>query len=456
MGCRTAGIRLGDLHRRPINAAAPATKEDEHVRIAVVGTGIAGLTCVELLRRRHDVTVFEADTRPGGHTNTVAVSLPDADLQVDTGFLVYTERAYPLLTRLFRRLGTPTQPADMSFSVRDETTGVEWRGTSPATVFAQPANAARPAFWRMLVDVARFNRACRSVLERGSEPDGLVLRELVARGRWSAEFVDGYLVPIGSSIWSADPGRFLDMPVATFAAFFDRHGLLRFGDQAPWRTVTGGARRYVDAILAAPQAEGRLHLGTPVVKLRRDGDQVELLTGAGAARFDHVVVAAHADQALGMLGDPTTAERDVLGALRYQANRAVLHTDASLLPRRKRARASWNYHVLADRPPAATLTYDITRLQQLPTATPVLVTLNREDAIDPATVLAAFDYAHPVCDAAAVAARRRHAELNDAGAATGDDRGRVWYCGAYWGDGFHEDGARSAVAVCRRLGGEEL
>lgn len=427
------------------------------MRIAVIGTGIAGTTCVELLRPYHDVVVFEAEDRPGGHTNTVDVPVPEGRVAADTGFLVYTERAYPLLTRLFARLHVPTQPADMSFSVRDEVTGREWRGTSAATVFAQPANALRPAFWRMLVDIARFNRgAVRLLGDGGGTGDGTdgspTLRQLLAAGRWSPSFVDGYLVPIGSAIWSADPHTFLDMPARTFAAFFDRHGLLRFGDQAEWRTVTGGARRYVDAVLGPLTAEGRLHLAAPVRRLWRTPTGVELAVGArggdGMCTVDQVVVATHSDQALALLGDPDPLEAKVLGSVRYQPNRAVLHTDDRLLPRRRRARASWNYHLTADAPRQATVTYDVSRLQRLPTSTPVLVTLNREDAVDPEKVVAAFDYAHPVVDAQAVDARSRYDEVNG--------RRRTWFCGAYWGDGFHEDGVASAAAVCRQLGGDRL
>jgi predicted NAD/FAD-binding protein len=429
------------------------------VRIAVVGTGIAGVTCVELLRRRHDVTVFEAEGRPGGHTHTVTVEVPEGPVPVDTGFLVYTERAYPYLTRLFARLQIPTQPADMSFSVSDEVTGIEWRGTSPATVFAQPRNLLRPGFWRMLVDIGRFNRAGRRLLaqleareasEAGGpgDPFGPTLAEFLATGHWSPGFVERYLVPIGSAIWSADPAHFLEMPTGTFAAFFARHGLLRFGDQAAWRTVTGGARRYVDAVLGPLERQGRLHLGCPVRAVRSTASGVELSTPKGPAHFDQVVVACHGEDALALLADASEDERQVLAAMRYQPNEALLHTDRRLLPRARRAWASWNYHRLADPPEAPTLTYDITRLQSLPTAERLLVTLNRSDAVDPARVLRRLHYAHPVVDRAQVAARAWQDRLNG--------RRGVWFCGAYWGDGFHEDGVRSALAVTRRLGGEEL
>jgi predicted NAD/FAD-binding protein len=421
------------------------------VDIAVVGTGIAGLTCVELLRRDHHVVVFEADDRPGGHTHTVDVDLPEGRLAVDTGFLVYTERAYPLLTRLFARLGTPTQPADMSFSVSDELTGVQWRGTSPATVLAQPANALRPEFWRMLVDVTRFQRFGQRLLADGSD-DLTPLRELVADRRWSAAMVEGFLLPFASAIWSADPADVLEMPARTLFRFMDRHGMLRLGDQPPWRTVTGGARRYVDAILEPLAASGDLHLGHRVTRLARTGSGVEVTAEAAGRRVeahvDQVVVAVHSDQALGMLEDPDPLEAKVLGATRYQTNRALLHTDHRLLPSARRARASWNYHRLAAAVPRATVTYDIRRLQSLPTATDVLVTLNRPDAVDPATVLRHLTFDHPIIDAASVAARSLQDQLNG--------RRRTWFCGAYFGDGFHEDGVRSAVAVCRRLAGAEL
>lgn len=420
--------------------------------IAVIGTGIAGLTCVELLRQHHRVVVFEADERPGGHTHTVDVSLPDGDLAVDTGFLVYTERAYPLLTRLFSRLAIATQPADMSFSVSDEVTGVEWRGTSPATVLAQPSNALRPAFWRMLVDVVRFQRTGQRMLRHRQDDELTTVRRLLAGGRWSTDMVEGFLLPFGSAIWSADPDDFLEMPAQTLMAFLDRHGMLRLGDQPQWRTVTGGARRYVDAILAPVALAGDLHLGHRVTQVARSPDGATLTVEAGGRRHqvhaDEVIIATHSDQALAMLVDPDPLEAKALGATRYQPNRALLHTDARMLPAARRARASWNYHRLADPPGQATVTYDIGRLQSLPTTTPVLVTLNRESAVDPAAVLRPLTFAHPVIDAASVAARSLHDQVNG--------RRRTWFCGAYWGDGFHEDGARSAVAVCRRLGGDSL
>jgi uncharacterized protein len=413
------------------------------MRIAIIGSGISGLVCAHLLRQRHEVVLYEADRRPGGHSHTHRVELPDATVDVDTGFLVYNERTYPLFCQLLDRLGVATQASDMSFGVADERTGLEWRATSPSTVFAQRRNVARPAFWRMLADIGRFNQLARGLL-REPPPDSVTLEDVLAPHRWASGFRDWYLVPLGSSIWSAAPTTFTRIPAATFALFFERHGLLRLRDQPRWRTVTGGSQSYVQAILRPLLAQGRVRLGNPIDKVRRQVGGVELVGPGGAESFDHVVVATHSDQALRMLSDPDRVERAVLGAIRYQPNRATLHTDTRLLPRHRRAWASWNYHRLHADADRATLTYHVNRLQGIATATPVLVTLNQDEAIDPDRVLARMDYAHPVLDPVAIGAQRRHGEINGAR--------RTWFCGAYWGYGFHEDGVRSAVETCRALG----
>jgi predicted NAD/FAD-binding protein len=415
------------------------------MRIAIVGTGVSGLVCAHLLRRDHQVVVFESDDRPGGHAHTVRVDLPDETHQVDTGFLVYNEANYPGLVRLFDQLGVATKPSDMSFGVSDEVSGIEWRGTSVGTVFAQRRNAVRPSFLRMLADVARFNKAARGLLDSPVDL-GYSLRDLLDGGRWSRQFVEWYLIPMGSSIWSADPATFLDMPAATFARFFHNHGLLTYGDQPAWRTVDGGSRRYVDAVLA-PLGDA-VRLSCPVDKVLRREDGVEIHSEAGPERFDQVILATHSDQALSLLSDPSPDERQVLGALRYQPNLATLHTDARLLPRNRRAWASWNYHRLAEQPDRSTLTYRLASLQGIESDHELLVTLNRDDVIDEDKVLARFEYAHPVFDGPAVAAQRRHQELNG--------QRRTWFCGAYWGYGFHEDGVASARTVCRQLAGVDL
>ncbi len=415
------------------------------MKIAIVGTGVSGLVSAHLLARRHDVTVFEADDRPGGHAHTVTVDRPDGSHDVDTGFLVYNERNYPGLIKLFADLGVATKPSDMSFGVSDEPSGIEWKGTSIDTMFAQRRNLVRPSFLRMLADVGRFNRMVRDLLDR-SEGAGLSLGDLLEGRHWSPQFLDWYLLPMGSAIWSADPSTYFDMPALMFARFFANHGLLELGNQPDWRTVVGGAKRYVDAILG-PLGQS-VRLDEPVTKITRGVDEVEVHTAHGPEHFDQLVVATHSDQALELLSDPSPVEREVLGAIRYRPNRATLHTDVSLLPATRRAWASWNYHRLTDHPGGATLTYRLRSLQGIDSVDELLVTLNRDDAIDPAKVLRTFDYAHPEFDVAAMAAQQRQEELNGVQ--------RTWFCGAYWGNGFHEDGVQSARVVCRRLAGEDL
>jgi uncharacterized protein len=415
------------------------------MRIAIVGTGVSGLVCAHLLSRLHDVTLFEADDRPGGHANTVTVDLADGSYDVDTGFLVYNERNYPGLVKLFADLAVATKPSDMSFGVSDEVTGLEWKGSSFDTVFAQRRNLVRPTFLRMLADIVRFNRMARSLLE--APHDAIIsLGDLLDRGRWSSQFLNWYLVPMGSSIWSAEPSTLLDMPALAFARFFANHGLLEYGNQPDWRTVDGGSRNYVEAIVRPLGSAVRLD--DPVTKITRGDDEVEIHTAHGPEHFDQLVVATHSDQALDLLSDPSPLERDVLGAIRYQPNRATLHTDVSLLPTNPKAWASWNFHRLPDQPRGTTLTYRLRSLQGVASADELLVTLNRDDVIDPATVLGSFDYAHPVYDAAAVDAQQRQGELNGVQ--------RTWFCGAYWGSGFHEDGVQSARVVCRQLAGQDL
>jgi predicted NAD/FAD-binding protein len=415
------------------------------MRVAIVGTAVSGLVCAHLLSRSHDVTLFEADDRPGGHAHTVTVDLEDGSHDVDTGFLVYNKRNYPGLIKLFADLGVTTKPSDMSFGVSDEVSGLEWKGSSFDTVFAQRRNLVRPAFLRMLSDIVRFNRLATGLLDAPHDT-AVSLGDLLDRGRWSSQFLNWYLVPMGSSIWSADPSTFLEMPAVTFARFFANHGLLEYGNQPDWRTVDGGSKRYVDAILQPLGSSVRLD--DPVTKITRGEDEVEVHTVHGPEHFDQIVVATHSDQALELLSDPTPVEREVLGTIAYQPNRATLHTDVSLLPANRKAWASWNYHRLPDQPGQATLTYRLRSLQGIESAEELLITLNRDDAIDPAKVLRTFDYAHPVYDVAAIAAQQRQEEINGVQ--------RTWFCGAYWGYGFHEDGVESARVVCRRLADEDL
>ena len=410
-------------------------------RIAVIGSGVSGLVTAHLLHPHANITIFEADSKIGGHVNTVDVVERERTFGIDTGFIVYNERNYPRFTTLLDDLGVETQPSDMSFSVSSPRTGLEYAGTNFNTLLARRTNALRPSFVRMLVDVTRFNRAARELLS--CDDLSLTIAQFLDEGRYSRSFVDDYLVPLGASIWSANPKTFTEFPAAPLARFLDRHGLLSLGDRPRWRTVTGGARRYVDA-LVLPLGE-RVRTNCPVRSVVRDeyGVNVHSGTHPEGERFDRVIFATHADTALDLLERPSDDEARILGAMRFQRNRATLHTDASLLPRRARARASWNYLQTREVSSAPVLTYYANRLQGLVSTTDYCITLNADDAIDHSRVLASFDYTHPVFDEKALRAQRRHHEI--------DGRQRTHFVGAYWGYGFHEDGAQSAHRVASRV-----
>jgi predicted NAD/FAD-binding protein len=407
------------------------------MRIAVVGAGVSGLVVARALAPLHDVTVFEANDWIGGHVHTVRVEQGGRSWDVDTAFVVYDPGTYPAFTALLAELGVATQPSEMSFSVRCPAAGVEYGGGSLGALLAQPANLVRPGFHRFARDVLRFNRSATALEDETSTVGTYVRTE-----GYSDEFRDWYLVPLLAAIWSARPAQVLDMPARSIVRFFAHHGLLQVRGQPEWRTICGGASRYVDA-LAAPFRD-RVRTRCPVSSIRRRPDHVEVtLRGAAPERFDRVVVAVHGSEALAMLADPTDVERAVLGAFAEQENDAALHTDASLLPVARRAWSSWNVHLDAHTDRVA-MTYDMSRLQRLASPEPFCVTLNASDAIDPARVLGRFVYRHPVYTREAAAAQRRHADVS------GVDR--TYFCGAYWGYGFHEDGVASARAVCRQLG----
>jgi predicted NAD/FAD-binding protein len=437
------------------------SRQPERLRIAVIGTGVSGLVCAHELHRRHDVTVLEADARVGGHANTVDVDLDGEHHAVDTGFIVYNERNYPGFVSLLRELGVATQATEMSFGVSDARSGLEFRASNLNSLFAQRRNIVSPSFLRLLTEIVRFNRAARRLVEHeprwggvdrlgaphGEAVDEESLAEFVARGGYSEAFVRDFLVPFGASIWSADPETFTRFPVRGYARFMHNHGLLEITGRPQWRTITGGSRRYIEALIA-PFAD-RIRLSSPVHKIVSRGrshgqPQVEVLTERGPETFDRVIIAAHSDQALRMLGDATPGERSILGAIGYQSNVATLHTDERMLPTNRRARASWNYAVGAqDR--SATVTYWMNRLQSIESRRPLLLTLNRRDAIDDQRVLVELEYDHPVFDAAAISAQRRRHEIQG-------HRG-IYFAGAYWGYGFHEDGVQSAREVVHAIGG---
>jgi uncharacterized protein len=409
-------------------------------RVAVVGAGVAGLVAArEVDRAGHDVRVFEAAPRLGGHVNTIDVPSGERTYAVDTGFIVYNDRNYPNFERLLGELGIEGQPSGMSFSVADGAGEFEW-STRPLGVFARGSHLVDPRFHRMLIELVRFFREARELVGTGAA--GPSVEEFLASRGYSRYFVDRLIGPQVAAVWSADPAHLASFPAGFLAEFLDNHGALQLFGRPRWRTIPGGARRYVDA-LVAPFAD-RVHAGVPVRAIRREADGVLVAHDAGADRFDEVVIATHSDQALAMLADPGRAEREVLGAIPYQPNEAVLHTDTSLMPRRRAAWASWNFH-LADDPGGRTnVTYDMNRLQSLASPDRFLVTLNRREAIEPEKVIETIPYAHPVYTAEGVAAQARWEEISG--------RNRTHYCGAYWRWGFHEDGVWSALRVCERLG----
>jgi uncharacterized protein len=411
------------------------------VRIAVVGAGISGLAAAHLLHREHEIVVYEANGHAGGHANTVRIDTEHETHHVDTGFIVMNDRNYPNFTRLLARLGVATQPTHMSFSVKSEREDFEFAGT-PRGVFCQPGNLCSPRFHRMIADLLRFNRELRRMLVEEATEESLA--DFLQRRRFSRVFVERLIVPQVSAVWSADPRQMHSFPVRFIAEFFSNHGMLGFRDRPRWSTVTGGSARYVDA-LCAPFSD-RIRLGTPVRSITRGADHVEIAAaGWQPERYDQVIIAAHSDQALAMLGDPSERESELLGAISYQPNEAVLHTDASLLPRRRAARSAWNFHLLEEPKPVSTVTYYMNHLQRLRADRDFCVTLNRSEAIDPRKVLRTISYSHPVYTPAALAAQSRHAAISGLA-------GRTHYCGAYWGAGFHEDGVVSAMRACEPFG----
>ena len=424
----------------------------QRLKLAIVGSGISGLAVAHTLQGQADITVFEAGDYFGGHTHTVDVTLPTPQglvtHGVDTGFLVFNERTYPQLIQLFAQLGVETAASDMSFSVMvpgvKNGRALEWSGTDLNSVFAQRSNLVNPRFWRMLADVVRFNAVCTRIAQEQRESAmQQALGDFLRQHRFSEPFRDWYLMPMLGCIWSCPTDQMLEFPVATMIRFCHNHGLIQVSNRPQWFSVVGGARQYVDKILAHVQDK---RLSTPVRLIERDAQGVRIVTDGHAERFDQVVLATHTDQALALLREPTPDERSVLGAIRYQQNHAVLHTDASVLPRNRAAWAAWNYERAASSERESSrvcLHYLINRLQRIPFEQPVVVSLNPLQAIDPATIVGAYDYAHPVFDMPAIEAQKRVPGLQG--------HQHTWYAGAWTGYGFHEDGLKSGLLVGQAL-----
>ena len=408
------------------------------MKVAIIGAGVAGLAAASRLHAEHDITVFESAGHIGGHTRTERIETPEGAFDVDTGFVVYNETTYPEFTRELARLGVSTRPTSMGFSVSDRVSGLEYGGESLDAVFAQRRNLVNPRFLRLLADISRFNRTAPALIE-GAYRDATLL-ELVEGERFSALFRDAYLLPMGAAIWSANEQAMAAFPAAFFVRFFRNHGLLEPpARQLRWRVVQGGSRRYVER-LVAPFAD-RIRLRTPVREVRRMPGGVRVAWDGDQSMFEEVVLAVHADQSLSLLAQPTPLERRVLSAFPYQVNDAVLHTDTRVLPRARRAWASWNHSQERGPGHPVSVTYDMSRLQGLTTRMPFLVTLNGEERIEPEAVIRRIRFEHPVFTRGSLAAQALHAEVSGAD--------RLHFCGAYWRNGFHEDGWVSGLSVAR-------
>lgn len=412
------------------------------MRIAIIGGGISGLVAAYHLQAAHDVTLFEANARVGGHTHTVDVEVGGMSHSVDMGFIVFNEATYPHFTRLLKEWGVPSQPTTMSFSVRCDQSGLEYRGADWNGLFAQRRNLFNPRFYRLLTDIPRFNRLAEETL--AADDHRQTVGQFFREHRFSTEFREQYFLPLGSAVWSCPRDAIENFPIRFIAEFYRNHGMLNIRKRPQWRVVAGGSKRYIEAMLR--RFRGRLRSVTPIASVERGEEGVSVTPRVGMAEdFDHVVFACHSDQALRILGSQATPlEHELLSAFPYESNSVVLHTDASVLPRCKRAWACWNYHLPNDARSKATVTYCMNMLQGIRSPETFLVTLNGDDMIDPRRVIHRVNFHHPVFDVRRHASQQRHRELINFH--------RTSFCGAYWGNGFHEDGVASALAVCRALG----
>ena len=411
------------------------------MRIAIIGTGISGMTSAYLLSQDHEVVVYEANNYIGGHTNTVDVSLNGQQYAVDTGFIVFNAKTYPNFVKLMRRLGVGWQNSVMSFSVQCEKTGLEFSPSTLNSLFIQRRNLLRPSFYRMLWDAMRFKRDSQALLEL--DDYRLTLAAFLTGKGYSKEFVQHFIIPMGAAIWSADPVKFNKFPARYFVQFFKNHGFLNVKDQPQWLTIKGRSRQYIKPITQAYAHQIRLNC--PVTSVRRYPDHVEIQPqNEVAEKFDQVVIATHSDQALALLDDPTDAEKNILGVIPYQENRAILHCDESLLPSKKAAWAGWNYHIPEEDLGRVAVTYDMNILQRIGAPKELCVSLNLAKAIDPTKIFREIIYYHPVYNPESLTARHSHREISGVN--------RTHYAGAYWGYGFHEDGVTSALEVCKHFG----
>jgi predicted NAD/FAD-binding protein len=411
------------------------------MRIAIIGAGISGMVAAYLLCREHEIFVYEANDYVGGHTHTIDVDVEGRRYPVDTGFIVFNERTYPNFIKLLRQLGVSWQPSKMSFSVRCGKTGLEYSPTSPNALFAQRRNLFRPAFVRMILEIFRFRKASKDLIK--SRDDKMTLGTYLKTKGYSKWFRQYFIIPMGSAIWSADPTRFHDFPARYFATFFHNHGFLQVRNQPQWLVIQGGSKQYVEKLI--DPFRDRIHLQCPVQSISRRKTHVEVRFHDGDIdHFDQCIIAAHSNQALSMIADPTDTEKAVLSAIPYQENLTVLHTDSSMMPRHRSCWAGWNSFIPKESQHAVTLTYNMNILQSLQAPVDFCVTLNQEYTIDPGKIIQKTTYHHPVYTSRGRSAQKRFREISG--------KNRIHFCGAYWGYGFHEDGVKSALAVCESFG----
>ena len=404
------------------------------MKIAIIGTGIAGNVAAYHLNKQHDITVFEQNDYLGGHTHTHDIDMPENQFSVDTGFIVFNYKTYPNFTKLLKELNVDVEPSSMSFSVKCEKSGLEYNGTTLNSLFAQRSNLVKPSFYRMINDILRFNKIAVAILD--TEQANKSMAEILKEGDYSKEFIEHYLIPMGAAIWSSHPDQMMQFPAGFFIRFFHNHGMLNIDDRPVWHVIKGGSREYVKK-LTAPFSEKIRH-STTVKNITRHQDFVELQLKDGSIEtYDQVFIATHSDQALSMLTDASDIENETLGAIPYQENEAILHTDETVLPKRKLAWAAWNYHILPEAQDRIALTYNMNILQNLKSDSQVCVTLNNAQAINPEKIIKTITYHHPIFTPAGITAQSRQAEINGAN--------RTYFCGAYWRYGFHEDGVVSAL-----------
>ena len=414
------------------------------MKIAIIGSGIAGNTLAHHLYKTHDITVYEANSHIGGHTHTHDIEIDQKKYSVDTGFIVFNDRTYPQFIQLLATHKVAWQPSNMSFSVRCEATGLEYNGTTLNSLFAQRSNLFKPSFYQMIGDILRFNKTSLELLSSGNE---ISMGDYLKQNSYGQRFINQYIIPMGAAIWSTDAAQMLQFPARFFVRFFHHHGMLSVNNRPQWRTITGGSARYVEAITAP--FKQTIKLNTPVKSVKRNAKNVEItLKNSDKVQFDYVFFACHSDEALRMLADATNAEYEVLSAIPYQKNSVYLHTDVNLMPKRKLAWAAWNYHL--PKTPCnqssgnkVAVTYNMNILQNIDCPQPILVTLNHSDNINPAKIIKRLQYTHPVYTLAGAAAQTRHAQISG--------QNRTGYAGAYWLNGFHEDGVKSALTALQHF-----